>query len=87
MVSMERVEREIEAGARRAVKRAAKAPGRIARLGTGGPLRRLCREQPWVVRETVEELALMRAGYQRISYRKAVRQLVEAQRAEARARP
>jgi hypothetical protein len=71
-----RVEREAIRGLDRAVARAGREPGWFARLGTGRPLRRLC--ERGAVRETVVELALMRAGYQEISYRRALRQLAAA---------
>jgi hypothetical protein len=57
-----------------------KEPGALARLGTERMLDKLCDEQPNTVRESVEELARMRAAWQEISYRKALSQIVEAAR-------
>jgi len=71
-------EREFAQGLDRAVSRSKHSPGILARFGTERQLDRLCRARPDTVRETVRELALMRAGWQKISYRKALRQIVEA---------
>jgi hypothetical protein len=73
-----KLEREIISGLDRSLKRAERKPGWLAQLGTERQLDRLCRVRPDTVRETVRELALMRAGWQRISYRKALRQIVRA---------
>lgn len=75
-----RLERELLQGLGRSLAANDRAPGRFARLGTKRPLDALCREKPETVRETVEELARMRAGWQQISYRKSLRQIVAAAR-------
>lgn len=74
------LEREIGDGLGRAVDRAERKPGRIESLGTERMLNKLCRDHPNTVRETVEELARMRVGWQQISYRRALRQIVKAVR-------
>lgn len=75
-----RLERELHQGLERAVRANEDLASDQASRRTERLLDCLCRERSSTVRETVEELARMRAGYQQISYDKALRQIVQASR-------
>jgi len=73
-----RVLRQIRAGLGRAVSANEHLAGASASTSTQARLDALCRRDPKIVRETVEELARMRAGWQHTSYDTALGQLLDA---------
>ena len=74
------IDREIKRGLDRAITRVDAGPGWFGRLGTERMVRAAKRRHPEIVPQSLRELALMRAGWQRISYRRALRQLIDRMR-------
>lgn len=78
MSAVDRILRQVRAGLGRAVSANELLEGRAADSSTEARLNELCRRDPTVVRETLQELARMRAGWQHVSYDTALGQLLDA---------